>query len=78
MSIIKVATKTGGGGKPQPYSTKNGEILHQKTTLKSIGNALKGNNAKQRNSNVSVSKREWRAWYDAIGEIKLGVRYELF
>ena len=45
----------------------------KKATLNDIGNTIKGNRAKQKSPEISLSKKEWAMWYRALGDIKRGM-----
>ena len=65
--------KTGGGDKDQPYNENTGKYEKgSKSSEKSQG--LKSDIA---NQNYQLSKKEYRLWCDAIGEIEQGKRYEI-
>lgn len=65
--------KNGGGNQEQPYNEDNGRYEKgSKSSAKSRD--LKSDIA---NQNYPLSKKEYRLWCDAIGEIEQGKRYEI-
>lgn len=70
--------KRGAGGKDQPYDPKTGEFLgnnRKKETLSKIKRTLESDLVSRKRHDAT--RMEFRAWYDAIGEIKQGVRFEV-
>ncbi len=45
----------------------------KKAKLNDVANGLKAYYSRELNPNTSMSRKDWRAWYDAIGEIKRGM-----
>ena len=69
-------TKKGGGGKSQNYNADNGRFSKENKSSVSgrnetLANAL--NIYTNTQKNPSVTKKEWRLWYDAIADIKRGM-----
>ena len=76
--IMAIGYKTGGGDKDQPYNENTGKYekstKSRNTSTKKIGAAMKSSKAKKQFKDVTP--KEWALWYQAIGDIELGVRYD--